>query len=58
MKLGIRSWGGIAAAVALIGLGALAMAQPPRGPGGGPGALVGSWAWALEAIQALKRVEW
>ena len=28
MKLGIRSWGGIAAAVAVIGLGALAMAQP------------------------------
>lgn len=41
MKLGTRAWGGIAAAVAVIGLGALAIAQPPRGGpppefGGGP----------------------
>ena len=36
MKLGTRSWGAIAAAVAVIGIGVLAMAQPPRGPGGGP----------------------
>ena len=36
MKLGTRTWSGIAAAVVVIGLGALAVAQPPRGPGGGP----------------------
>ena len=36
MKLGTRTWSGIAAAVAVIGLGALAIAQPPRG--GPPGA--------------------